>query len=152
MRLIRAKVLAGEVTEEEATGMLGKSPFEAQGKIPAMRWPTPTVADTFTDKLASSQQTEGSMHSVNLSQAVQMWPTPRAVEWKANEYQSKNGRSWPTLTGAVRGWATPTAHPRTHSPRKVDHGEQLANQVGGQLNPTWVELLMGYPPGWTDLD
>lgn len=26
------------------------------------------------------------------------------------------------------------------------------NVVTGQLNPTWVELLMGYPPGWTDLD
>jgi hypothetical protein len=23
---------------------------------------------------------------------------------------------------------------------------------GGQLNPTWVEWLMGFPPGWTDLD
>ena len=34
--------------------------------------PTPTVADTFTDKLKSSQQKEGSMHSVNLGQAVHM--------------------------------------------------------------------------------
>jgi DNA (cytosine-5)-methyltransferase 1 len=23
--------------------------------------------------------------------------------------------------------------------------------LGGQLNPTWVEWLMGWPPGWTDL-
>ena len=41
-------------------------------------FPTPTVADTFTDKLKSSQQKEGSMHSVNLSQAVhmkEMFPT-----------------------------------------------------------------------------
>lgn len=34
--------------------------------------PTPTVSDTFTDKLASSQQKEGSMHSVTLPQAVRM--------------------------------------------------------------------------------
>ena len=39
-------------------------------------FPTPTVADTFTDNLKSSQQKEGSRHSVNLSQAVQMWRTP----------------------------------------------------------------------------
>lgn len=32
--------------------------------------PTPTVSDTFTDNLASSQQSEGSMHSVTLPQAV----------------------------------------------------------------------------------
>jgi hypothetical protein len=23
---------------------------------------------------------------------------------------------------------------------------------GGQLNPTWVEWLMGFPLGWTDLE
>lgn len=34
--------------------------------------PTPTVSDIFTDKLASSQQKEGSMHSVTLPQAVRM--------------------------------------------------------------------------------
>jgi hypothetical protein len=34
--------------------------------------PTPTVSDTFTDNLASSQQKEGSMHSVTLPQAVRM--------------------------------------------------------------------------------
>ena len=34
--------------------------------------PTPTVSDTYTDNLASSQQKEGSMHSVTLPQAVRM--------------------------------------------------------------------------------
>jgi site-specific DNA-cytosine methylase len=28
-------------------------------------------------------------------------------------------------------------------------GENLRTQVGGQLNPTWVEWLMGFPTGWT---
>ena len=27
----------------------------------------------------------------------------------------------------------------------------LAAQVGGPLNPDWVEWLMGWPIGWTDL-
>lgn len=26
----------------------------------------------------------------------------------------------------------------------------LRDAVGGLLNPTWVEWLMGYPAGWTD--
>jgi DNA (cytosine-5)-methyltransferase 1 len=34
--------------------------------------PTPTVSDTYTDNLKSSQQKEGSMHSVTLPQAVRM--------------------------------------------------------------------------------
>jgi DNA (cytosine-5)-methyltransferase 1 len=32
--------------------------------------------------------------------------------------------------------------------------EVVAGEVGdatGKLNPTWVEWLMGYPEGWTDL-
>lgn len=35
-------------------------------------FPTPTVSDTFTGNLASTQQKEGSMHSVTLPQAVRM--------------------------------------------------------------------------------
>jgi DNA (cytosine-5)-methyltransferase 1 len=38
--------------------------------------PTPTVSDTFTDNLESSQQKPGSMHSVTL---------PQAVKWVASE-------------------------------------------------------------------
>lgn len=34
--------------------------------------PTPTVSDTYTDNLASTQQKPGSMHSVTLPQAVRM--------------------------------------------------------------------------------
>jgi hypothetical protein len=89
-------------------------------------WPTPTVADTFTDKLKSSQQSEGSMHSVNLSQAVQMWATP--IRRDSRTY--KGAMRAPNATGA----------------------EPLVIQVGGTLNPTWVEWLMGYPLGWTALE
>jgi hypothetical protein len=46
VRMLRAKVLAGELTEDEAAELLhgGKSPFEAQGKIPAFYEPTPRVS------------------------------------------------------------------------------------------------------------
>lgn len=30
-------------------------------------------------------------------------------------------------------------------------GKPLNEQIGGMLNPTWVERLMGWPLGWTDL-
>lgn len=29
---------------------------------------------------------------------------------------------------------------------------QMAQQGGGQLNPDWVEWLMGVPQGWTDIE
>lgn len=88
-------------------------------------------------------------------------PTPSATEYGTNQggAAGRVGKVRPSLPTMARRnlwptppqWATPTSHPRTHSPRKVDHGEQLANQVGGSLNPTWVEWLMGWPLGWTDL-
>jgi DNA (cytosine-5)-methyltransferase 1 len=28
---------------------------------------------------------------------------------------------------------------------------QMVSMDNGQLNPNWVEWLMGYPIGWTDL-
>ena len=45
VRLLRKQVLEGKLSEEEATQMLnGKSPYSAQGAVPA--WPTPTVSDS----------------------------------------------------------------------------------------------------------
>jgi hypothetical protein len=40
--------------------------------------------------------------------------------------------------------------------RRVNIGKQISlsqsvHPTSGQLNPTWVEWLMGWPPGWTDL-
>ena len=52
------------------------------------------------------------------------WPTPTARDWK------DNGKSPAEL---ARNSVT------------------LATHAGGQLNPTWVEWLMGWPLGWTDL-
>jgi len=55
-----------------------------------------------------------------------LWPTP-----VARDYRSP-GRSRLERTGGKQG-------------------ECLPQVVGGPLNPTWVEWLMGWPTGWTDL-
>ena len=38
------------------------------------------------------------------------------------------------------------------SPQARDLGPIPTDQIGGQLNPMWVEWLMGWPIGWTDCD
>lgn len=73
----------------------------ASGSLPInANWPTPTCADAYTDKLKSTQQRDGSMHSVTLSQAVGIkWPTPIAEE-RSQGHSADNGvalsRAWPT--------------------------------------------------------
>lgn len=47
------------------------------------RLPTPTVSDQYTDNMKSSQQTDGSMHSVTLAQIVNrpdLLPTPNTMD------------------------------------------------------------------------
>ena len=70
-----------------------------------------------------------------VNHAEKMWPTPATRDYKGG-YQGgriRNGKvSWDTLDVAVQ------------------HTDNQA-KTGGQLNPTWVEWLMGYPEGWTDL-
>ena len=77
-----------------------------------------------------------------------LWPTPRAI------YGEHPGmRDTSHLTGAVQMWPTPTRSDGMGGPGNSgrDGGENLRTKVGGQLNPMWVEWLMGFPEGWTVL-
>ena len=61
-------------------------------------------------------------------------------------------------------WPTPSAEDhKTDGPKVIKRlftkemktcDQRLRNfaGMGGQLNPTWVEWLMGYPFGWTGLN
>jgi hypothetical protein len=88
-----------------------------------------------------------------LAAAVKLWPTP-TVKGNYNRagLSSKSGDG---LATAVKTWATPTARDYKHPGRSrlertgSTAGEPLPQQVGGALNPTWVEWLMGFPLGWT---
>lgn len=58
---------------------------------------------------------------------------------------------WPTPTVSYGRNATSGRKPdsKHHSGTTL---YDIAYQEGGKLNPNWVEWLMGYPPGWTDLE
>jgi hypothetical protein len=125
-------------------------------------WPNPTDKGNYNKKGLSAKSGDG------LAMAVKHWPTPDA-------HMGTGGRvskSFPTgkrpsgskqsitLNDAVR-WATPTARdyrsPGTperlsRAQRESSRGQPLTEQAGGQLNPTWVEWLMGFPLGWTALE
>ena len=51
-------------------------------------------------------------------------------------------------------WPTPTTQDAKNNGGPSQHNRNtkpLNAEVGGSLNPQWVEWLMGYPEGWTDL-
>tara|TARA_R100001591_G_scaffold20465_2_gene28981 strand:- start:76 stop:939 length:864 start_codon:yes stop_codon:yes gene_type:complete len=85
-----------------------------------------------------------------------MWPTPRAKE--PGRTTVGYGRGLKELVeGKQQRFPTPTARDwRDAGPNvnyeKVKKKGRLAGHSGGSLNPTWVEWLMGYPKGWTDLN
>jgi hypothetical protein len=74
------------------------------------------------------------------------WPTPTVEDaWGGNpDNPTATERNLASLRNAVKVWPTPTAN---RWDGLQSHG---VNVVSGQLNPTWVEWLMGYPLGWTD--
>lgn len=55
----------------------------------------------------------------------------------------------PTPTANDSGNATlpPSQYNRNSLP-----GQLLRDGYQGELNPDWVEWLMGFPPGWTNID
>ena len=80
------------------------------------------------------------------------WPTPTVC----GNYNRKgaSATSGDGLATAVAKWPTPTAHNAKETNAPSEHSRNtptLTAQVGGALNPTWVEWLMGWPLGWTDL-
>lgn len=60
-----------------------------------------------------------------------------------NDAVSGNHPRWATPT--ARDWKSGKASAATHA----KNSRPLSEQIGGTLNPDWVELLMGYPVGWT---
>jgi DNA (cytosine-5)-methyltransferase 1 len=91
-------------------------------------WPTPTVCGNYNRKGASQASGDG------LATAVKKWPTPVASEGRLGYQNRNNGKrgTQKSLTSVVQGGPF--------------------REVGGSLNPTWVEWLMGWPLGWTDLE
>lgn len=125
--------------------------------------PTPVVNE-FTSNVGGSNGRVGKVrYSLTGMARYAMWPTPSASKASSDTtlMASGDGRKRPNKLGwavaaemvptpASRDWRAPNKKP--YSERGGGKkGEQLPNAIGGLLNPNWVEWLMGWPIGWTDL-
>jgi hypothetical protein len=110
-------------------------------------WPTPTAHPDNSNK-------NGKFKNPTLGDAVrdkETWPTPTASDWKGRGPNSKQQG----LSEVVK-YPTPQARdykgPSGRSMKGLERDLPTAVGSGGRLNPTWVEWLMGFPTGWTDLE
>jgi hypothetical protein len=129
--------------------------------------PTPTCNPHLPNKNAN---TTGPKNLVEVAQGKwehlmpqQTWPTPDANCGKRGtqpDWTPKRKSGQPaqyTINQAVRDKMFPTllAHIHKEGAYPSEYNRKtpgLATHAGGKLNPTWVEWLMGWPLGWTDLN
>lgn len=126
---------------DKETGRMAQIGLEQQVAL-RRTWPTPVASDGTTgaiigknDKFVELESgrlrkinQNGTAGSLGLARTIMFqenrtWNTPTSCEWKGRDPNSKQ--------------------------------QGLTNDIGctgGQLNPDWVEWLMGWPIGWTQLE
>ena len=98
-----------------------------------------------------------------------MWSTPQAKERGGRQSPgshlaltkqvagwNKDGTRWlPTPVSSMHKGSSPKALTRANGKSRerdrLDHAVSAQSGEFGPLNPEWVEWLMGFPMGWTDL-
>ncbi len=133
-------------------------------------WPTP-MADDANQRNRDLARRIRDKRQIQLADAVRMWPTPAAQEaggsdeWletletvdgqpaRIGERQYDPATGKHTQIGLARAVRlhTPTSKANQSSPSMRDRDPGSWGTTG-QLNPMWVEWLMGFPEGWTDLE
>ena len=135
------------------------------GGTDAPLWPTVTT-DSVSQRTKRYKQ-----GGLPLDMAVNLWPTPKASDYKgsgpAGSKSANHDLKKHNLKGVVMFYPTPTTGAglcggtgnfqqlkKLQQAGQITEGERrnMSQGNGGQLNPTWVEWLMGFPLGWTDLN
>jgi hypothetical protein len=96
-------------------------------------WPTPHA------NAGTGAGTSGRRGSLNLQTAVLLWPTPNSRDHRSGWGTKPRDGHALNLVEAVNNRYSDRSYPKSDTTRS------------GLLNPTWVELLMGFPVGWTDI-
>lgn len=109
-------------------------------------WVTPTSMDANPRSVKNAELYEtgsgsmrrknenGTTSNIGLANQVKNWPTPASRDWKG-------GRKLDTLEESGR-------NENNSLPDKVN----AKNGDTGALNPDWVERLMGWPIGWSNIE
>lgn len=149
----------------------GISAKSGDGLATAVRmWPTPNVPNggrqANTDRLNivgnCAYREDGTKAQIGLEVAVKLWRTPNARDGEKG-WNSHNSNGSLHLSAQVHQYPTPSATDyrtgyREDSEAGIAQREKRSKPLrpaaapGTQLNPDWVEWLMGWPIGWTSLE
>lgn len=165
----------GMMHDGECSGLA--TPVRRISETESGSWPTPNKMDAHGHESMSSpehwqeRQEAKERHGIRLQfplrVAVRMWPegpgaaypkekwpTPTKSDGLGGPGQSASAQGGMNLRTAVRRFPTPTVNDsKNNNPpsQALRDTPPLNVVVGGRLNPPWVEWLMGWPLGWTDL-
>lgn len=127
--LARAEQLKAKHKNGNGAGM----PLAVAAKLSA--WPTPNAAKASSDTtLTCSGDGRETPNKLGWAVATLMWPTARACS-----------ATWATITAE----AVENAAERFPNIESVVTLQEGVTAVGHSLSPAWVEMLMGFPTGWT---
>ena len=116
--------------------------MNANGHVFQRQWLEPVTSETggglLPTPLASDPERKAKFKQGGTPLMGALLPTPRASEWKGcGQVGSKSSLDW-EKKGYLSGVMNETCSPQT--------GEAT------HLNPSFVEEMMAYPIGWTDLE
>jgi len=155
----RGSMMEGRTSENHGRTLTGKV-LEGEGQ----HWPTPRAKDWKGADPAREENRSGKRHAGDdLSTAVdkrEMWPTPMSADANGvGGVASRSAGRQTMLHHAVKSYPTPMAGPTDPRDGGGAGGVALATVATdnpdaprGQLNPDWVEWLMGWPVGWTSTE
>jgi len=159
-----AHVIEAKSTVTKLTGRKPSDPQVglADQVMARVLWPTPSASDSSRGGTITDNMTGTSL--VQVVNTPKYWPTPTVC----GNYNRKglSATSGDGLATKVMQWPTPVAtmhkgwspnHNRADTDNRLDYSvERESFQLGQptppmRLNPNWVEWLMGWPIGHTDL-
>jgi len=112
-----------------------------------MGWPSPSSRD---HKGAPASRCTPEGYNARLDEAVILHgpadPASPNLPGSHPESLATENASFNPLAG---NWQTATVSTGAHRQKNGSMIPKLDTQVGGKLNPRWVETLMGLPVGWT---
>lgn len=126
----------------------GGKPKRLEVEVGRQMWPTPDVPNGGRGIPKDAEVRGNSLYTqdgrkvqVGLANAVKMWPTPNARDWRSGKGTKPRDDHAVNLPEAVSNRYSGKQYP------KLPEGE-----TSGQLAPQFVEWLMGFSRDWTEVE